>query len=84
MAVLTIRNLDEAVKKKLRINAAMHGCSMEEEARRILRAALIQKDNQKGIGSRIHKRFAEIGDVDLVIPARSMPRPTPDFTGENQ
>ena len=83
MATLTIRNLDEAVKKKLRINAAMHGWSMEEEARRILRAAFVQEEDQRGIGSRIHKRFAAIGGVDPIIPARSMPRPAPDFTEDN-
>ncbi len=81
MATLTIRNLDEVVKKNLRISAAMHGCSMEEEARRILRGALVQEDDQKGLGSRIHERFAKIGGVDLALPARSMPRPPLDPTG---
>jgi len=33
---LTIRNLDEAVKQKLRVRAAQHGRSMEAEARAIL------------------------------------------------
>ncbi len=84
MATLTIRNLDETVKKNLRINAAMHGCSMEEEARRILRGALVQADDKKGLGSRIHERFAKIGGVDLALPARSMPRPPLDLTGEDQ
>jgi plasmid stability protein len=37
---LTIRNLDEAVKQKLRLRAAHHQTSMEAEARAILRAAL--------------------------------------------
>jgi len=84
MATLTIHNLDEAVKKNLRANAAIHGCSMEEEARRILRRVLIRKDDGKGLGSRIHERFAKIGGIDLALPTRSMPRPVPDFTEENQ
>ena len=37
MASITIRNLDDGVKTRLRIRAAEHGRSMEEEARVILR-----------------------------------------------
>lgn len=33
---LTIRNLDQTVKLKLRVRAALHGRSMEAEAREIL------------------------------------------------
>jgi plasmid stability protein len=43
MASITIRNLEERLKGKLRVRAAQHGLSMEEEARRILRAALAEK-----------------------------------------
>ena len=39
MATLTIRNLDQAVKERLRVRAAEHGHSMEAEARRILQTA---------------------------------------------
>ena len=41
MATLTIRNVDEDLKATLRIRAAMHGHSMEEELRSILRQALL-------------------------------------------
>lgn len=40
MASLTIRNLDDNVKALLRLRAAQHGRSMEEEARQILRQTL--------------------------------------------
>jgi antitoxin FitA len=40
MASITIRNLEDALKVKLRVRAAEHGHSMEEEARRVLRDAL--------------------------------------------
>ncbi len=40
MASLTIRNIDDGLKRRLRLRAAGHGRSMEEEARRILRDAL--------------------------------------------
>jgi plasmid stability protein len=48
--MLTVRNLDEALKAQLRISAAKHGCSMEEEVRRILRDALLPQVEQKGLG----------------------------------
>ena len=40
MASITIRNLDDEVKTRLRVRAAGNGRSMEEEARRILRDAV--------------------------------------------
>jgi plasmid stability protein len=40
MASMTIRNIDDQLKARLRIQAAVHGRSMEDEARDILRAAL--------------------------------------------
>ena len=43
MASITIRRLDDSVKAKLRMRAASHGRSMEEEAREILRAGLRTK-----------------------------------------
>ena len=41
---LTIRNIDETVKEKLRIQAARNGRSMEAETREILAAALRQTE----------------------------------------
>ncbi len=84
MATITIRNLEESIKTNLRLDAARHGCSMEEEARRILRLALTSQDKKKGIGSRIHKQFAKAGSVDLPLPSRSTPRPAPDFSNEDK
>ena len=40
MASITVRNLEEGLKRRLRIRAAENGRSMEEEARDILRTAL--------------------------------------------
>ncbi|MCY4583524.1 MAG: plasmid stabilization protein [Chloroflexi bacterium] len=40
MTSITVRNIEDDLKRRLRIRAAEHGHSMEEEARRILRAAL--------------------------------------------
>ena len=48
MATLTIRQLDEKTKTRLRVRAAHHGRSMEEEAREILRSALTASPPAKG------------------------------------
>jgi antitoxin FitA len=39
MAQLVVRNLEDAVKRRLKRRADKHGRSMEEEVRDILRAA---------------------------------------------
>jgi plasmid stability protein len=84
--MLTIRNLDDALKRRLRIRAAEHGLSMEEEARRILRDALVSApSDRKGLGSRIHQTILErSGGGDLELPPRSVPRSSPfaDRIGE--
>jgi plasmid stability protein len=74
MATLTIRNLDERTKAQLRIRAARHGRSMEEEARTILRDAIEASQpaaTGQGLGSRIHAHFAQLGGVELELPERS-------------
>ena len=71
MASLTIRNLEETLKGRLRMRAASRGRSMEEEARHILRAALSESPPEGvGLGERIRRRFAALGDVQLPIAAR--------------
>ncbi len=85
MATLTIRNLDERTKMQLRIQAARHGRSMEEEARTILRSAIEAQQpvaGEKDLGSRIHEHFAQLGGVELELPERSsLPIPA-KFEGE--
>ena len=71
MSTLTIRNLEPVIKDKLRMAAAAHGRSMEEEVRSILRNVLAQPTATSGLGSRIHARFAAIGGVELDLPTRS-------------
>jgi antitoxin FitA len=79
MASLMIRNIDEELKAKLRIEAALHGNSMEEEVRCILRKTLNHTPAPKGLGSRIAQRFAGMGGVELELPARDEPPRAPDF-----
>ena len=79
MATLTIRNIDEHTKAQLRIQAARHGHSMEEEVRRILRSAIEARQPAgpgTGLGSRIQAHFAKLGGVELDLPARSS-QPSP-------
>lgn len=81
MATLTIRNLDDPLKNRLRIRAASRNRSMEEEVRQILREAL-QEPAAPGedLGQRIRARFAPLGYVDLPIAPREPVR-TPPATG---
>lgn len=79
MASITIRNLDDDVKRRLRVRAAEHGRSMEEEAREILRQAIGQPSAPKNLGQSIHQRFAALGGIDLALPARTPMRAAPDF-----
>lgn len=65
MATLTIRDLDDDLKARLRIQAAEHGRSMEAEARVLLAAALSGRRPARGLGSYIHEQFSDIGGVDL-------------------
>lgn len=80
MASITIRKLDDAVKAKLRIQAARHGRSMEEEARSLLIAALAKKSKRLNLAELIRRRFEPLGGVELEIPPREPMREPPDFT----
>jgi len=81
MANITIRNLDNEVKTRLRVRAAKHHRSMEEEVRVILRDAV----NSGRIGPRnlaefTRECFAPLGGVELELPARGPMREPPDFS----
>ncbi|MFZ0362500.1 MAG: hypothetical protein WAL58_18810 [Terriglobales bacterium] len=79
MAAITIRKLDEATKVRLRVRAAQHGRSMEEEAREILRSALVMSSRPGNIAERIHSLFAPLGGVELELPNREPVGPPPEF-----
>lgn len=76
MASLTIRNLDELTKQRLRLRAAEHGLSMEEEARRLLKEALGSAVPAK-LGQRLLGRFAESASEEFKLPGRRAPRKPP-------
>lgn len=78
MASITIRNLDDPLKARLRIQAAVHGRSMEDEARDILRSALsCEPTRQVDLAAAIRARFAPLGGVDLLIAPREPMRTPP-------
>ena len=90
MASLTIRNLDDPVKARLRIRATYNGHSMEEEARVILREALEPKiegqpaehlvtPKQKNFLIEAHERFCELGGLDLPDYRGGAVRDPPEF-----
>ena len=79
MASITIRNLDEALKRRLRIRAAEHGRSMEEEARDILRKEVGEPAPPVNIAAAIRARVAPLGGVELELPPRQPMREPPRF-----
>ena len=79
MASITIRNLDDALKRRLRIRAAEHGRSMEEEVREILRQTVGKVALPKDLGRAIHARFAALGGVELELPERGPMRKPPEL-----
>ena len=81
MSTMTIRNVDDALKAKLRVRAAQHGKSMEEEARDILRAALATEAPQPdNLYSAIRELVEPFGGVDLPEIPREPIRDPPDFS----
>jgi plasmid stability protein len=80
MASITVRNLDEDIKRRLRIRAAENGRSMEQEAREIFRAALDQTQPPVvNLAEAIRSRFAPLGGADLELPPREPMREPPTF-----
>ena len=80
MATITIRRLDEKTKARLRVRAAHHGRSMEEEAREILRSALrASSPTPENLAETIQTRFARFGGVELPVVNRDRLRDIPAF-----
>ena len=79
MSSLTIRKIDPAVKERLRVRAARHGRSMEEEARRILGEACGPADRPETLADIALELFGPEGGVELDLPPRQAPREPPDL-----
>ncbi len=81
MASITIRRLPEPLKARLRVRAAQHGRSMEEEVRQILGLALSQNTPGASLVDCIRGRIAPLGGVELEIPPREPLRQPPELGG---
>ena len=79
MASITIRNLNDEVKARLRVRAADNGRSMEEEARLILRDAVGSKPSSRNLASIIRSHFGPANGVHLELPPREFAREPPSF-----
>ena len=78
MASITIRNIDESIKARLRVRAAHHKRSMEDEVRNILRTALSEEaPTRRNLAEAIRRRFQPLGGVKLELPPREPMRDPP-------
>jgi plasmid stability protein len=78
MASITIRNLDEQTKERLRVRAAHRRRSMEDEARNILRAALVDEAaTAQNLAEAIRRRFRPLGGIELRVAVREPMREPP-------
>ena len=81
MASMTIRNIDYQLKARLRVRAAEHGRSMEDEARDILRAALARApERTRNLIDAIRARIEPIGGIELELPPREAMREPQDLS----
>ncbi len=80
MPSITIRNIEDELKTRLRVRAAHRGRSMEDEARDILRIALSSESHtSRNLVESIRRRFTAIGGIELDLPPREPMREPPDF-----
>jgi len=77
MSSITVRKIDEGLKEQLRVRAAKHGRSMEDEVRAILRSTLAKGEEVEfDLGTAIRRRFARFGGVKLEpLPRETMRHP---------
>lgn len=73
MAAMSIRDLDDDVKDRLRVRAAANGRSMEAEVRAILTEAVSEPRDSRGLFVTLIDSFRELGGVDLDLPPRNTP-----------
>lgn len=76
MTAISVRDLDDRVAARLKVQAARHGRSMEAEVRAILTDAVTAPEGEGlNLAQTIGRRFSAIGGVELQIPPRSdLPR----------
>ena len=80
MTQITIRQIDDSVRFKLKMRAAAKGRSLEAELREIITQAASEEPVLQNVGRSILARFQRLGGVELNIPPRSPERKRPNFT----
>jgi plasmid stability protein len=73
MANLSIRKIDEETLQGLRMQAASHGVSMEEEIRQILKRAVAAREKPGDLAVRLFN--PAWGEEQLVLPSRDVQEP---------
>lgn len=79
MATLTIRKLNPTFKERLRVRAAQHGHSMEEEARRILSDSCGPVSRTENLADIALRLFGDENGIELELPRRTTGREPPSF-----
>lgn len=79
MASITIRNLDDNIKQRLRVRAAVNGRSMEEEAREILRRVMGERAATLNLAEAISARLTPGMRADLAPAPREAIREPSDL-----
>ena len=67
MANLSVRKIDEGIYERLRVRAARHGISVEEEMRQILKRAVSAPER---LGDLALEHFGSEHGVELEMPPR--------------
>jgi plasmid stability protein len=82
MAQLIVRNLEDDVKERLQRRAKRLGRSLEEEVREILRNEVRHEEmSLPPLGSRLSRRFLDIGLDGDIVELREQPAQPAAFEG---
>jgi plasmid stability protein len=79
VASITIRALEDEVKRRLRVPAAEHGPVMEEQASEILRQVVGHAKPAHILAAAIRSRVVLLGGVELELTTREPMRDAPAF-----
>jgi plasmid stability protein len=74
MAAITIRDLGDDIKERLRVQAALNGRSMEAEARALLDVGTARSERPKNIAVALIELGQKLGGIELELSD-----PFPDF-----
>lgn len=77
MTTLTIRNVEDDLERRLRVAADARGVTIEEHVHALLREMTasneVESVSELPPGQRLRAIFADLGGVELDVPARNSP-----------